>query len=202
MSEDKIAGAPAASSAPEPVSDAPKTTPTASEAPAHQLAPPTPSAAQSAPVQMTLAESVRAAQPEVKPAPAPAEAPEPDPEVAALKAELAAELERTKAAREAVEAISDRTSERNRLSYLRKMGALSALSDEHLMALAPQVDPETSDGAAALQSWRDSNAALFNTQQGGATVSAKLVESFKSSPGGTFGPEFHRAQMRAVFGGE
>lgn len=198
MSDDKIAGAPAASTAPEPVPDAPKTTPPASEAPAVKTAPAAPVAAQSAPLQMSLAEAVSNAQPTPAPEPPPAGSDE----IAALKAELAAELERTRAAREAVEAISDRTSERNRLAYLRKMGAMSALSDEHLMALAPQVDPDTSDGAAALQAWRDSNAALFNTQQGGATVSAKLVEGFKSSAHGTFGADFHRAQMRAVFGGE
>jgi hypothetical protein len=151
---------------------------------------------------MSLADAVKAAQAEAVQKAAPPSAPESDPEIAALKAELAAELERTRSAREAVEAISGRTSERNRLAYLRKMGAMGALSDDHLMALAPQVDPDTSDGAAALQAWRDSNAALFNTQQGGATVSAKMVEGFKSSAHGTFGPEFHRAQMRAVFGGE
>jgi len=146
-------------------------------------------------VQLSLADAVKAVPPPAPPT-------EPVDEIGALRAELAAELERTKAAREAVEAISDRSSERNRLSYLRQMGAMPALSDEHLMALAPQVDPDTSDGAAALQAWRESNDALFTTQHGGSTVSAKLVDSLRTSAHGTFGADFHRAQMRATFGGE
>ena len=104
------------------------------------------------PVQLSLADAVKAATP-----PAMIDAPvaEPAGEIDALRAELAAELERTKAARQAVEAITDRASETSRLSYLRKMGAIGSLSDAHLMTLAPEVDPSTSDGAAALQAWRD-----------------------------------------------
>ena len=201
MSDDKIAGAPTPPIEPEPASVAPTATPSASEAQGGQPAPAMPAGHQSAPMQLSLADAVKAAQPALPDPVAPAPA-EPDSEIATLRAELAAELERTKAAREAVEAISARTSERNRLAYLRQMGATDSLSDAHLMTLAPQVDPDTSDGAAALQAWRDANGALFNVQQGGATVTAKLVEGFKNSEHGTFGADFHRAQMRAVFGGE
>ena len=195
MSDAKIAGAPAPHAEPTPAAEAPPAPQSASEVPAPQLAAPAPAAPTPEPVQLSLADAVKAVPPPAPPT-------EPVDEIGALRAELAAELERTKAAREAVEAISDRSSERNRLSYLRQMGAMPALSDEHLMALAPQVDPDTSDGAAALQAWRESNDALFTTQHGGSTVSAKLVDSLRTSAHGTFGADFHRAQMRATFGGE
>ena len=198
MSDEKIAGAPAAI-APEPAAEVPTATLSASATPVPQPVAAMPARQQNEPIQLSLAEAVTAAAPEPAP-PAPAAAAGGD--LDALRAELAAELERTKSAREAVEAISTRTADRNRIAYLRKMGASDTLSDEHLMTLAPHVDPDTSEGAAALQSWRDQNAALFKVQQGGAMVSAKMVEQFKSSAHGTFGADFHRAQMRATFGGE
>ena len=184
---DKIAGAPSPDATPEPAA-----------APAPE---PTPD-----PVQLQLTTPVPVvATPEPAPAPKPAPAPQKaaaDDSVDKLRAELSAELERSKSAREAVEAISQRTVDRSRIEYLRKMGVSSTLSDEHLLTLAPGVDPDTTSGAQALQTWRDANSALFAHVEEGATVTAKLVEKFKTSTHGTFGPEFHRAQMQATFGGD
>jgi len=187
---DKIAGAPAEVAA----------TPEPAAAPAPPAAaPPAPAA----PIQLELTPPPAPPAPVAAPEPAKPEAPaKADPGVAALKADLEAELERTRSAREAVEAISQRTVDRSRVEYLRKMGVSNTLSDEHLLTLAPGVDPDTTSGAQALQTWRDANSALFAHVEEGATVTAKLVEKFKTSTHGTFGPEFHRAQMQATFGGD
>jgi len=138
-----------------------------------------------------------------EPPPVPvAASPADDDGMGALRAELSAELERTRSAREAVEAISARAAQRARVDYLRKMGASASLSDSHLLTLAPDADPGTADGAQALQAWRDGNGGLFATQTEGATQTAQMNEQMKSSQHGTFGADFHRAQMRATFGGE
>ncbi len=126
----------------------------------------------------------------------------PGDDMGALRAELAAELERTRSAREAVEAISTRAEQRARVDYLRRMGASDSLSDEHLLTLAPDADPSTPGGSQALQAWRDDNGALFAVQAEGATQTEQVSARMKSSAHGTFGAEFHRAQMRATFGGE
>jgi len=191
--EQKIAGAPSghvpaepeAPSVPEPVQAAPPQPAPVIPAPA----PPAP------PVMPSMAEPVKA--PEVAQA-APAQADE----VQALRAQVEAELEKARAAREALEAVQQRQVDKARVNYLRQMGASDALSDEHLLTLAPVADPSSADGAAALQAWQQNNAALFNVRQEGTTTTAKIVEQLKTSAHGTWGPEFHKKQMRATFGGE
>mgnify|MGYP005819951281 CR=1 FL=1 len=183
MSDDKIAGAPAPAQEPAPAAE-----------PA-----PAPAPVAAAPVQLELEPPPA---PPVEKAKAAPDTPKPDPAVDGLRAELAEELERTRNAREAVEAISKRTIDRSRIEYLRKMGVSSALTDEHLLTLLPDVDPGTASGAQTLQAWRDGNSALFAKQEQGTVVTAKLIEKLKSSTHGTFGPEFHRAQMRATFGAD
>ena len=198
MSDEKIAGAPAPQAAPpEPPAPQPAATQQAAPAPPPPTQPATPPLATTpAPVQLDLVE----AQPTPEPPPPPqATAGE---GLGDLRAELAAELERTKSAREAVEAISTRAEQRSRVDYLRQMGASASLSDEHLLTLAPAADPTTSDGAQSLQAWRDANGALFEVPTQGATQTAQISERLKSSAHGTFGVDFHRAQMRATFGGE
>ena len=189
--EPKIAGAPAghdpAAVAPAPVVEVAHAAPALAAA-----APPPP---QLAPLPVQVATPPTVAQ---KPAP------EPDAgqDVDALRAEVAAELVKARTAREALEAVQQRQQDESRIAYLRQMGASEALTDQHLLTLAPSVDSGSADGAAALQAWQQSNAALFSKPQEGATVTAKLVERFATSQHGTFGAEFHAKQMRATFGGE
>ena len=189
----KIAGAPTNAPPPEPAA-APALPPVAVAAAPHTITPPAPVAA---PVVQATAPPVA---PPVAAKPAPTATG--DDGVDGLRAELAAELEKARAAREALEAVSQAQSDKARVEYLRKMGANDALSDQHLLTLSPSADPSTSDGAEALQGWQASNPALFTRAPEGQTIATDPIETWKSSPFGTFGPEFHRAQMRATFGGE
>ena len=192
--EPKIAGAPAAQLAPEP-----QPAPAVEAPPEVRVAtlPPVFAPAQAAAALAAVEASEVPAPPQSVPA-----APAPDSGVEALRAEVSEELEKARTARHALEAVQQRQVDKSRIAYLRQMGASPALSDEHLMTLAPAVDPGSTDGAAALQAWQQSNAALFDKQQQGATVTASIVEQFKASTHGTFGADFHQKQMRATFGGE
>jgi hypothetical protein len=193
--ESKIAGAPSGHVPPAPEQPAPA-------APAVEVAPAPPVVVPSAPPAPQPIPA--AAQPPAAPAAAPEPAAEAKPvsEVDALRAEVEAELQKARTAREALEAVQQRQQDKARIAYLRQMGASEALTDEHLLTLAPAVDSSSADGAAALQAWQQSNAALFSKPQEGATTTAKLVERFATSKHGTFGADFHAKQMRATFGGE
>jgi len=78
-----------------------------------------------------------------------------------MRAQMAAELEATKAARAAVENIADMDRQGRLLSNLRKRGAVGMLSDTHLMTIAPTVDPDTAEGQAALEAFQTANPTLF-----------------------------------------
>jgi len=81
--------------------------------------------------------------------------------MAAMRAEMAAELERATAARQAVEKIADMDRQGRLLSNLRRRGAVGMLSDAHLMTIAPSVDPDTAEGQAALEKFQSANPTLF-----------------------------------------
>ena len=116
--------------------------------------------------------------------------------------ELRQELAAAKAAREALDAREARAADRERVAYLRQMGALATLADQHLLALAPSVDASTSEGREALQAWTDQNAGLFQSRTPTQVeVEQSLAQKLPTSSNGVFGEELHRKVIASVFGG-
>ena len=105
---------------------------------------------------------------------------------------MRAELEEARKVRAQLQGMAEREASKARLSYLRRTGAVEALSDDNLMALAPVVDVETDEGRAEIEKWRAANAGLFITAQlSGKQETASMVEGLKSSKNGVFGPRLH-----------
>lgn len=78
--------------------------------------------------------------------------------------ELLAELERVKARLASLDTIEARARAdllEARASHIRGMGLALQLRDEDLLKLAPDADPRTPEGRAAIESWRQSNPGLF-----------------------------------------
>lgn len=70
------------------------------------------------------------------------------------------------------------TRERNdrRVEVVKRMGLNVPLTDEQILALAPDVDPREPEGVAKIEAWRAANAAMFR-QQGQTQQS--VVEALK-----------------------
>ena len=113
---------------------------------------PAPVAPEPAPVVATAPE------PALEPSPAAIAAPEP---AIDYQAEMRAELALTRDARKAVEEIAQRERRARLLANMRRRGATPMLSDAHLLALVPDVDPDTAQGAAAIEAFQTGNAPLF-----------------------------------------
>ena len=178
----------------------PKTPPTAPEAPAPQVRLSTPAAPQGAATPREVLVSARDSLLQVPTPTQPQTAPQ-VPEAAEISARLKEELEAASRAREALEAREARAASRERLGYLRKMGAIGSLSDENLLALAPEADPGTQDGRETLHAWTEANGGLFKQRSPtGAEVQASVIERLPSSQGGTFGAALHQSVIDSVFG--
>ena len=101
---------------------------------------------------------------------------------------LRKEIDAATAERGKLEDMRRRAEERDRVVHLRKSGALAALTDEHLLALAPDADPATAEGRAKLNEWRAGNAQLFNVQPvSGKMQTEEMLTNIKESKHGTFG---------------
>ena len=181
MSADKgIAGAPVA----EPVAAAPAPEPVAPV----QIAP--------EPQQIELTAVKAKPAPKAKPKKADAG------RIEALEQRLEEEVAAMREAREELQQRARQERDRARLAYLRDVGAVSSLRDDHLLALAPDFDPTTADGRVELDRWREQNATLFaGREMTGVQVAEQVISNVPSSQHGTFGPRLAQKIAREVFGG-
>ena len=113
--------------------------------------------------------------------------------------------ERAEAERARLERLGDeyevrlrRERDRDRVSALRSMGAIAAVSDVQLLMISPDVDPETASGRAELDIWREGNAGLFHRAAAPRLPSAdEMIGTLnrKQSPFGHYGPEYFAELM-------
>jgi hypothetical protein len=92
-----------------------------------------------------------------------------------------------------------RERDRDRVTMLRRMGAIAGVSDVQLLMIAPDVDPETPGGRAEMDQWRDVNSGLFHSATAPPTPNVEaLLGTLKSkrSQNGHYGPEYF-AQIMA-----
>tara|TARA_Y100000310_G_scaffold225174_1_gene227203 strand:+ start:57 stop:650 length:594 start_codon:yes stop_codon:yes gene_type:complete len=119
-----------------------------------------------------------------------------------LTAQLEAELAAVKAARAQMESQTKKVLDSQRLSWLKRRGALN-IGDHHLLTLAPDVDADTPQGAAELEAWTQSNASLFSPVKSSIPTKPQLVESMVQGGGNSvWGPEQARAIIRRGLGDE
>lgn len=186
MSEEKIAGAPVETvAAPEPAAPAPEPAAEPVKAAPVTVTPPAPAAI----AQPTLTQAANQTR---KQSEAAAEA-------AKLAAELRKELEAAQAARQALDAREAQASSAERIAFLRKAGAMASLTDDHLLALAPQVDIRTQAGRDKLTEWTEQNAGLFQIRETNSVeVQQAFMDQLKTSRHGVFGKELHQQLMRNI----
>lgn len=114
----------------------------------------------------------------------------------ALREELAQEREELRKEREATQSYRQREIQRSRLKALRDMGASPSIPDEDLLKLAPDVDPDTADGRAKLDAWRDARPGMFEQQEPAPRVDLdKLGDELAVKGSGFFGADFVRRTM-------
>ncbi len=122
--------------------------------------------------------------------------------IEALEQRLEEEVAAMREAREELQQRARQERDRARLAYLRDVGAVSSLRDDHLLALAPDFDPTTADGRVELDRWREQNATLFaGREMTGVQVAEQVISNVPSSQHGTFGPRLAQKIAREVFGG-
>lgn len=120
----------------------------------------------------------------------------------ALEERLEAEVAAMAEARAELQERARQERDRARLAYLRDVGAVTSLRDDHLLALAPDFDPTTADGRVELDRWREQNATLFaGREMTGVQVAEQVISNVPSSQHGTFGPRLAQKIAREVFGG-
>lgn len=119
-----------------------------------------------------------------------------------LEARMTEEVKAMKEAREQLEQREGRERNRERLAYLRAIGANQMLGDAHLLSLAPDIDPNAPDGRAALDKWREANASLFESRElSGVQVAEEVISNVPNSQFGTFGARIAKKLARDTFGG-
>ena len=86
--------------------------------------------------------------------------------------------------------------DRERLVYLREIGAKNILNDEDLLSMAPRADVTTPEGRAEIDRWRQTRSDYFTTKDAGETLNLdEIAKGIPSSPNGTFGPHNYRHIM-------
>ena len=120
----------------------------------------------------------------------------------ALEAKLEQEVQAMQEARAELQARAQMERDRARLAYLRDVGAVETLRDDHLLALAPDFDPTTADGRVELDRWREQNGNLFQGREmTGVQVAEEIVSNVPSSQYGTFGARLAKKIVSETFGG-
>jgi len=122
-----------------------------------------------------------------------------------VNAKLREQLELATRATQQIQAIADKDRKGRLLGHLRQRGADgSILTDANLMQLAPDVDPDTPEGAAAVEAWQQANPHLFVVQAVTQQQQTQmLVDAIPKAPGRKlFGDKFvaglvaHNAEIR------
>lgn len=126
-------------------------------------------------------------------------------EAAELRAQAESERDRLQSLGNDYDARLKRERDRDRVETLRRMGAIGGVSDAHLLMIAPDVDPETVQGKAALDEWRELNAGLFAGVVAPTIPSAEAMISGmprRQSAWGTYDREYFAKIWRDNFGSE
>tara|TARA_R110001583_G_scaffold143340_1_gene295460 strand:+ start:384 stop:989 length:606 start_codon:yes stop_codon:yes gene_type:complete len=153
---------------------------------------------QVAPVQAEKVAPAVAFEPEAATPPAVAEKPkEPKPKENGMSLDQV--LQEMKAERDRFKDLNDRHVGRERLQYLREIGAKEGVSDSDLMVLAPNADPTTAEGRAQLDEWRQKSSVYFEHKQAHPNVDInELSSGFKSSKQGTFGADLAAKILKSM----
>ena len=210
MTDQKIAGAPIGADPPAPSPPVPAAPPTVSDAsPTTVSTPPPPAFAApvATPAPTYVAPPPAAPEPKVEPEKA---APPLDEQARAdLKSakmtidEMRQEIEQAKKIRTEFESMRKQQVDENRIAHLRAGGIIGELTDEQILAIAPDVDIDSDAGKLAIEEWRTANGALFaESRLTGKQRSAAIASSLKSSSHGTFGDTLKAKILRETFGGE
>ena len=162
-----------------------------------------------APPEMPVAETLPPLAPEaIAPEPAPEAKAPPEPEPAPEVKEktpsemLMEELNAAKEERERLRELTDRHLARERLQYLRQIGALSNMPDADLLMLAPKADTTTPEGRAQVDAWRQSANVYFeNRTLNVPTDPAAIAKGFKESEHGTFNQNTALRILQKMTGG-
>jgi len=131
---------------------------------------------------------------------APRVAPEPAPKVEAPKSkDLDRVITEMKDERDRLRALADKQISRERLLYLREIGARDGMADADLLMLAPQVDPTTAEGRASLDAWREKSSVYFDNRDPHTTVNVEeIAKGYKASNHGTFGASLAANILKAM----
>lgn len=125
-------------------------------------------------------------------------------EVAELRAQAEAERDRLAALGSEYDARLTRERNRDRVAALRGMGALASLTDDQLLAIAPDVDPHAPGGAAQLDEWREKNSGLFVAKTGPSIPSPdELLATMpqRRSASGLYDEKYFADLMKRNLGG-
>jgi len=125
---------------------------------------------------------------QVTPTPEPKAAAEPKKvEPKSMSEKIMEELEAVQKERERLSELTDRHLRRERLEYLRRIGAKPGVSDTDLLKLAPDADTTTPEGKAQIDAWRMQSPVFFNERSmQNAPDPAEISKGYKTSEFGTF----------------
>jgi len=96
----------------------------------------------------------------------------------------------------------DRALKKERLKYLRNLGINPVLSDDHILALSPDVDVETPDGKSTIDAWRTQghNEKLFVKKDAVEIDIDSLTAGYKPATHNTFPKELMIKTLQRLAG--
>jgi len=95
----------------------------------------------------------------------------------------------------------DQQRQRARVSALRRMGLKGEIPESEALRLMPDVDPDSPDGAAQIDEWRQRSSFLFVPRGAAPEVAQQqLADSLPKAPTRKlFGDDFARNQIASVY---
>ncbi len=118
-----------------------------------------------------------------------------------LREQAAADAEATAASRAVVDAAAKKITDAARVRALRDMGAVGALSDADLLALAPDVDASTAAGVEALIAFKTARPHSFASTVVRTVAVEDMVSSIKPDRNGLWSQERLQAIAQSTIGG-
>ena len=205
MSEDKVAGAPIGE--PAPIVDSPTSLPIESivtvpdpVVPAPKSDPPVVADVQTRPADQKRTDPLANNVPEPKSVKTTSAA---DDDLGLTVKQMRKEIDAAKKMRAEFIAMRDKQASEERVRYLRSSGILGQLSDEQILAIAPDADVSNDHGQQAIEEWRKMNPSLFSSDRlTGKQQTEHLSGQLQASRHGTFGTDLQKSVLRDMFGGE
>ena len=144
---------------------------------------------------------IEVAPPKSEPPPEPVAPPKKE-EPQTLAEQMQEQLRAVEEERARLKELTDRQLDRERLAYLRRIGAKGEMRDTDLLSLAPNVDTTTAEGRASIDEWRQSSGVYFNAREmQTAPDPAVIVKGFKESKHGTFTQDTALKILQKMTGG-